>query len=86
MPLWHFVVAGFFKAMYKLYIFLAFIFCFSTSLLAADWNDLWLTRDQQAKKAMDIGNYDAATELFEDLSKPSTPLYAPGQFVCAQSS
>lgn len=86
MPLWHFVVAGFFKAMYKLYIFLAFIFCFSTSLLAADWNDLWLTRDQQAKKAMDIGNYDAATELFEDPSWLASAQYQAGKYSLSAQS
>ena len=77
---------GFFKAMFKLLVFLAFTFCLSTSLLAADWNDLWLTKDQQAKKAMDVGNYDVAVELFEDPLWRASAQYQAGNYSASAQS
>ena len=48
------------------FLFLLTIMPIDNSVYALDWNDLWKTRDQQAKEAMESGDYDKAIELFED--------------------
>ena len=48
------------------FVFLLTIMPIDNSVYALDWNDLWKTRDQQAKEAMESGDYDKAIELFED--------------------
>ena len=56
------------------------MFCGSTTLLAAEWSDLWLTKNQQAKKALDAGNYAEAIELFEDPSWKASAQYQAGNY------
>ena len=59
--------------MFRLFAFLIFMLCGSTTLLAAEWSDLWLTKNQQAKKAFDAGNYAEAIELLKHENKPRYP-------------
>ena len=47
---------------------------------ALDWNDLWKTRDQQAKEAMESGDYDKAIELFEDSEWLAAAHYKAGNY------
>ena len=66
--------------MFRLFAFLIFMLCGSTLLLAAEWSDLWLTKNQQAKKAFDAGNYAEAIELFEDPSWKASAQYQAGNY------
>ncbi|MGZ8095265.1 MAG: VWA domain-containing protein [Methylosarcina sp.] len=46
---------------------------------ALAWNDLWLTRDQQAAKAYGQGQYDQAARLFENLDWKLAAQYKANQ-------
>ena len=70
--------------MVKLILFLTFFL--SHSLFAIEWNDLWLTKDQQAKKAFDLGDIKTAIELFEDPSWRATAEYKAGDFSASAQS
>ena len=70
--------------MVKLILFLTFFL--SHSLFAIEWNDLWLTKDQQAKKAFDLGDTKTAIELFEDPSWRATAEYKAGDFSASAQS
>jgi len=45
-----------------------------------DWNDLWLTRDQQAQRLADSGDHTAAAQLFSDPMRSGTEWYRAGEF------
>ena len=62
------------------FIFLLSIMPIDNSVYALDWNDLWKTRDQQAKEAMESGDYDKAIELFEDSEWLAAAHYKAGNY------
>ena len=62
------------------FIFLLSIMPIDNSVYAFDWNDLWKTRDQQAKEAMESGDYDKAIELFEDSEWLAAAHYKAGNY------
>ena len=62
------------------FIFLLTIMPIDNSVYALDWNDLWKTRDQQAKEAMERGDYDKAIELFEDSEWLAAAHYKAGNY------
>lgn len=47
------------------------------------WEDLWLTRDQQAQRALQEGDSKAAAELFESPAWAGTAAYASGDYETA---
>ena len=47
---------------------------------AGDWNDLWLTSDQQAQRLADAGGHAAAAQLFSDPMRSGTQWYRAGEF------
>lgn len=47
---------------------------------AFSWNDLWLTKDQQAQQELDAGNALEAGELFEDPAWQAVAKYRSGEF------
>jgi Ca-activated chloride channel family protein len=62
------------------FVFLLTIMPTDNSVYALDWNDLWKTRDQQAKEAMESGDYDKAIELFEDSEWLAAAHYKAGNY------
>lgn len=62
------------------FVFLLTIMPIDNSVYALDWNDLWKTRDQQAKEAMESGDYDKAIELFEDSEWLAAAHYKAGNY------
>ena len=62
------------------FVFLLTIMPIDNSVYAFDWNDLWKTRDQQAKEAMESGDYDKAIELFEDSEWLAAAHYKAGNY------
>ena len=62
------------------FVFLLTIIPIDNSVYALDWNDLWKTRDQQAKEAMESGDYDKAIELFEDSEWQAAAHYKAGNY------
>ena len=62
------------------FLFLLTIMPIDNSVYALDWNDLWKTRDQQAKEAMESGDYDKAIELFEDSEWLAAAHYKAGNY------
>lgn len=63
-----------------IFVFLLTIMPIDNSVYALDWNDLWKTRDQQAKEAMESGDYDKAIELFEDSEWLAAAHYKAGNY------
>jgi Ca-activated chloride channel family protein len=45
-----------------------------------DWNDLWLTSDQQAQRMADSGDHAAAAQLFSNPMRSGTQWYRAGEF------
>ena len=62
------------------FVFLLTIMPIDNSVYALDWNDLWKTRDQQGKEAMESGDYDKAIELFEDSEWLAAAHYKAGNY------
>ena len=62
------------------FLLLLTIMPIDNSVYALDWNDLWKTRDQQAKEAMESGDYDKAIELFEDPEWLAAAHYKAGNY------
>ena len=62
------------------FLLLLTIMPIDNSVYALDWNDLWKTRDQQAKEAMESGDYDKAIELFEDSEWLAAAHYKAGNY------
>jgi len=62
------------------FVFLLTTMPIDNSVYALDWNDLWKTRDQQAKEAMESGDYDKAIELFEDSEWLAAAHYKAGNY------
>jgi len=62
------------------FVFLLTIMPIDNSVYALDWNDLWKTKDQQAKEAMESGDYDKAIELFEDSEWLAAAHYKAGNY------
>ena len=62
------------------FVFLLTIMPIDNSVYALDWNDFWKTRDQQAKEAMESGDYDKAIELFEDSEWLAAAHYKAGNY------
>jgi len=52
--------------------------------MAFDWDDLWLTPDQQASRAMAEGDADSAQQLFEDPDWKAAAAYRSGDFESAE--
>ena len=63
-----------------IFVFLLTIMPIDNSVYALDWNDLWKTRDQQGKEAMESGDYDKAIELFEDSEWLAAAHYKAGNY------
>ena len=57
----------------------------SSCALAFDWQDLWLTPDQQGQKLMDKGDYQQAATRFTSPERIGTALYLAGEFEQAVS-
>ncbi len=53
---------------------------------AATWQDLWLTKDQQASKALEQGKVDEAAELFDDAQWKGAANFQSGNFAEAAKS
>ncbi|MDG1864661.1 MAG: hypothetical protein P8I76_01285 [Woeseiaceae bacterium] len=70
--------------MLKLILFLMLFL--SHSLFANAWNDLWYTKDQQAKKALDLGDTETAIKLFENSFWRATAEYKAGDFSASAES
>ena len=47
---------------------------------ALDWDDLWLRRDQQGQRAMDVRDYAAAAELFDDPAWKAAAQHRAGDY------
>lgn len=62
------------------FLLLLTIMPIDNSVYALDWNDLWKTRDQQGKEAMESGDYDKAIELFEDSEWLAAAHYKAGNY------
>lgn len=55
--------------------------CFSAeNAQALDWDDLWLTKNQQAKKAFENKQYDKAEQLFQNKDWQATAQYKNGNY------
>jgi len=68
--------------------FLLTVFSLSTLLYpqpsnAFSWDDLWLTKDQQARKAYEKGDYEKSAELFTDKDWQAISTYKQGDFETA---
>jgi Ca-activated chloride channel family protein len=53
---------------------------FAEPVYAFGWNDLWLTKDQQAQKQLAEGNAGEAAQLFEDPAWRAVANYRAGQY------
>lgn len=53
---------------------------------AADWRDLFMTKDQQGKQALEKGDYGAAQESFSDPYRRGVAQYKAGQYEQAEQS
>lgn len=51
--------------------------------VAFEWNDLWLTPDQQGQRALSAGNPERAAQLFEDPDWAGTAAYEAGEYEAA---
>ena len=63
-------------------IFIVFLIP-SQNAEAFEWNDLWITKDQQAQKRLDQGDHNGAAELFESPAHKANAQYMSGQFESA---
>jgi len=52
--------------------------------MAQSWDDLWLTADQQGKRALERGENEAATELFKNPDWAGTAAYRSDDFEAAE--
>ena len=52
----------------------------ATSGCVGDWNDWWLTSDQQAQRWADSGDHAAAAQLYSDPMRSGTQWYRAGEF------
>ena len=62
------------------FVFLICVAPIDQPAFAFEWIDLWKTKDQQAKEAMDIGDHDKAIELFEDPQWLASANYNAGNY------
>ena len=62
------------------FVFLLCVAPVDQSAFAFEWIDLWKTKDQQAKEAMDIGDHHKAIELFEDPQWLASANYNAGNY------
>lgn len=67
-----------------LYLLPAMLLLNADTTMALSWDDLWLTADQQGKRALESGDNAAATELFEDSGWAGTAAYRSEEFEAAQ--
>ena len=51
--------------------------------LALDWDDLWLTRDQQGQRALQAEDYEGAAQQFDDENWAGTAAYRGGDYEAA---
>ena len=58
----------------------------SNPVSALEWQDLWYTKDQQAKQAYAKGEYDKAANLFEEKQWQATSQFKSGQFEAAANN
>lgn len=58
----------------------------SKPVKAIEWKDLWSTKDQQAQKAFDKGEFDKAANLFEEKQWQATSQFKSGQFAEAANN
>jgi Ca-activated chloride channel family protein len=61
-------------------LLLVFLLPVAEPVYAFDWQDLWLTRDQQAQRQLDEGNAMEAGELFEDPVWQAVAKYRAGEY------
>ena len=55
-------------------------------LYAFEWQDLWVTQDQQARKMLDAGEVGKAAEMYKDSNWKGTAFYKDGNFEKAAES
>lgn len=53
---------------------------FSPKAAAVEWQDLWLTKDQQANQAYQQGNFEQAAKLYQDPNWRATSQFRNGDF------
>ena len=73
------LVALLFRRGYVLALAL-FLFPLPEPVAALDWDDLWLRRDQQGQRAMDVRDYAAAAELFDDPAWKAAAQHRAGDY------
>jgi Ca-activated chloride channel family protein len=56
------------------------LFQYPQDAMAFDWDDLWLTPNQQAKRLLESGQAQQAAELFADPQWQATARYRSGEF------
>ncbi len=61
-------------------LLLVFLLPVAEPVYAFGWQDLWLTRDQQAQRQLDEGNAMEAGELFEDPAWQAVAKYRAGEY------
>ncbi len=61
-------------------LLLVFLLPVAEPVHAFEWKDLWLTKDQQAKRQLEEGNAMEAGELFEDTAWQAVAKYRAGEF------
>ncbi len=61
-------------------LLLVFLLPVAEPVYAFSWDDLWLTKDQQAQQELDAGNALEAGELFEDPAWQAVAKYRSGEF------
>lgn len=59
---------------------------YSPKVEAIEWQDLWLTKQQQANQAYQNGEYDKAAELYQDPQWKATSQYRNGNYAEAAES
>lgn len=61
----------------------ALLLSYSGPLMAGEWTDLWLTRDQQGERLSAAGRYLEAADLFEDPVRKGVAFFRGGDFESA---
>jgi Ca-activated chloride channel family protein len=62
---------------------LFFLFCLATTVHALSWQDLWLTKDQQAQTMMNKGQFAKAKDTFERDDWRAASAYRAGDYAQA---
>ena len=67
------------------FIIIIFLLMYTSSAIAMEWMDLWLTPDQQGQRLMDQGEYQQAAGKFTTPEKIGAALFLAGDFEKAAS-